>query len=92
MITDYFLHAPTEESYIRNFKRVVDDILLALESGEFDKEHQIFILFRDEVKRLEQSLRDREITPVVFKRQIQKLGDGDFDFDKFVSTYFGLGK
>lgn len=89
LIMDFFLHSPTDEEYRKNFKRVLDDLVVDLNEGDLDKEHLIYILFKDQIKNLEHLYKEKKITPSVFKRQVLKLGNGDFDFDRFIAAYFG---
>jgi hypothetical protein len=90
LLMDYFLHAPTEKEYAKSFKRVVTDLISALNQGDVMKEDLIYILYKEEIKKLENLYKEKKISAQVFKRQVSKLGDGNFDFDRLVMVYFGV--
>jgi hypothetical protein len=90
VLMNYFLKVPTEEGNHDNFKRILNQLSEVLKMSDVDKECLVYIIYKPEIKALEERYKNRKITPDIFKRQIMKFGDGDFSYEKMLENYIGL--
>ncbi len=88
LIMDYLFTAYINDDQV-NFERIVNDLKKASESNILEKEDIVYILEKKTIEKYEDLYRRNKINYDVFRKQIIKLGDKDFNFNAMIEKYFG---